>query len=139
MRARLAQVMTGLAVIALALAIFIGGLGFLVAALYLALAAVLPAAAAAALTGVAALCLAAILLLVCRAVMAPRKQPATGGASPGTQGDGDIGKAISGEMLSLVRQHFALSAGAVFAAGLLLGISPRARQSLLDLIKRQLR
>jgi hypothetical protein len=139
MRERLAQVLTGLAVICLALTVFLGGLGFLIAAVYLALAEVLPTAAAAALTGLGALLLAVLLLVVARVVMLPRRRRAT--PTEAEAGDTKTGRASDGvgaALVPLLRENLALTLGTVFAAGLILGVSPRARRTLWNIIERQL-
>ncbi|WP_193725715.1 hypothetical protein [Ferruginivarius sediminum] len=139
MRERLAQVLTGLAVVCLALTVFLGGLGFLIAAGYLALAEVLPPAAAAALTGLGALLLAVLLLVVARAVMLPRRHRAS--PTEAETGEAKTGRASSGlgaALVPLLRENLALTIGSVFAAGVILGVSPRARRTLWNIIERQL-
>lgn len=133
-----ARALTALAVLCLAAAVGVGGLGLLIAALYLLLAAVMPPAAAAAVSGLLALLLAAVLLLFCRGLVGSRPRGAAR-ESP-EKGAGDLGvlKEIGDSLTPIVRRHLPAAAATAFLAGLVLGISPRARGYLWRLIDRHL-
>ncbi|SDF69285.1 hypothetical protein SAMN05216241_10230 [Limimonas halophila] len=128
---RLTHVLLGLTFALLGVLVGLGGIGLLAAALYQVLAGMVPPAAAAAILGVLALILMAILFLLARAFTAPRKP-----AKPSSAGGDDIGTllALFRDLQPTLRKHAPAVAGGAFAAGVVLGISPRARKALWDLI-----
>lgn len=141
MRDQAARALTAMALVCLAAAFGLVGLGLLIAAVYLGLAAVLPAPAAAALTGLAALVVAGLILLICRGVTAPRQRR---GRVAGHDGESETAKAfetaseLSAQIGPMIRRHFPVAAGVAFLGGVILGASPRARKSLWRFIERQL-
>lgn len=137
---RITQALTVLVVALLAGVVALAGLGFFAAALYMALATLVPPAGAAALTGVAALVLALLLLLLCRTMVKPKVRPQT----PPPEGQPDAAHGLEdamrlgADLAPLVRRNFRVVAGAAFVGGLVLGISPRARRALRDAVRDQL-
>lgn len=136
MRERLARALAGLAALALGLAAVLAGLGFLLAAVYLALGEVWPPAAAAAATAVVALIAAGVLILLARALARPPRAPRTGDEAADEPRRDATG--LGSVLGPLAREHFPAAAGATFLAGLVLGLSPRARRALWRVIQRNL-
>ena len=135
------QAVGRLVAVLFALCLTLAGLGFLASAAYLALHSVVPPAGAAALCGLAALGLAMLVLLLARG---RHKAPAQAAKSPDTTaraGTPDSGTTPSPDPLALdplalatrwlpyLRRQGPALAGGAFAAGLVLGISPRARRA----------
>jgi len=128
---RLTHLLLGLTFALLGVLVGLGGLGMLAAALYQVLTGFVPPAAAAAIVGVLALILMALLFLFARALAATPRPSRGGGES-----NGDV-SALSGlitDVEPILRRHGTAVAGGAFAAGLVLGISPRARRALWRLV-----
>lgn len=135
MRETLIQAMLSVAVLCFSILVGFVGLGFLVAGLYLTLELWYTPAAAAALTGLALLVLALLMLLVCRAIMAPRRLPQRSAETPtddltGLLKDAAAMKDASKRLERVLKNNFPLVAGGAFATGFLLGVNPEARHSL---------
>ena len=144
---KIAQLLTALAVLCLAAVVFLGGLGFLSAAAYSALAETLQPAAAAAIVGAGCLVLAILLLQVARAVTRPKARPAPAasdsaapaGAPKGTAGaEFEEAARLGAAVAPLIKRNWKTATLGAFATGLVLGVSPRARRALSDLIRKQL-
>ena len=111
-------------------------LGFLSAALYLALIGPFGAAMAALVTGGVLVAIAALLLLAIKLfVLRPLRAPA-----PSAQPDGPAAAAKLGEMLGeegglLVKRHPGAAMLAALAAGFVVGSSPKTRSRLANLLK----
>ena len=111
-------------------------LGFLSAALYLALIEPLGAAIAALVTGGVLVATAASLLLAIKIfVLRPRRAP-----EPSAQADGQATAAKLGEMLGeegtlLIKRHPGAAMLTALAAGLVVGSSPKTRARLANLLK----
>ncbi len=133
-----ARALTALAVLCLAAVVGLAGLGLLIAALYLLLAAVMPPAAAAAISGLLSLLVAAGLLLLCRGLVAPRPRGATPESSGTGTGDLAMLKELGDSLTPILRRHLAAATATAFFAGLVLGVSPRARRYLWRVIDRHL-
>jgi hypothetical protein len=111
-------------------------LGFLSAALYLALIEPLGAAIAALVTGGVLVAIAASLLLAIKIfVLRPRRAP-----EPSAQPDGQATAARLGEMLGeegtlLIKRHPGAAMLVALAAGFVVGSSPKIRARLANLLK----
>ncbi len=132
----IARAFAALAVAILAAVIGIAGLGFFAFAAYTALALVSPPPVAAALVGVLCLVVAALLLLIGRAVIRPPRRQGTASAGRGEDGlrDSELAAQLGRQAGAFVRSNFREAAGVAFVSGLVLGVSPRARQALRDLL-----
>ena len=127
MREALARTFAAIAIGVLSAVIGISGGGFLAAALYLALLALLPPAGAAAVTGLALLLATGLLLLTGRALLRrDRRQPPADGA----RGEAQLATDLLAGLLPHARRHLPLVTGLSFAAGLVLGLKPSARRAL---------
>jgi len=126
----LERVLGAFAVAVLAAVVGVGGLGFLGYAGHAALTLFMPPAVAGALMGLFCLLLSALLLLACRGVARPRARPDSAGGSGNTELAALLGRYAGGA----VRDHFREAAGIAFVSGFVLGISPRARRALRDLL-----
>lgn len=120
-----------------ALILIVTGVGFLVAALYIALANALGPAGAALTTGVICFAVAGLLALigwlVLRALRPRRKRP--GHSADGMTMAMAAGEAMGGDLRSLAKQHrFGLVGGAL-AAGFVVGVSPKVRRLLLNFLR----
>lgn len=115
-----------LIVVLLAALLVLAGLGFLGAALYLALVAILPAPAAAAICGVVAIAIALAMLLILRDRPAGKSAPSTAdrGASPET-----TAADLAANLPRLIKQRAWAAVGGAFAIGLVFGVSPRVRRA----------
>jgi hypothetical protein len=136
MNAFISRLVTGVALMIVALIVMLTGLGFLFAALYLSLARVIEPAVAALAVALAAFLTALILLLIARRSGRPRRrslrvQPAVG-AAPGAIEDSaaEFGMALAGEGRRLLKSHAISAAATALCAGLIVGISPRLRRAL---------
>lgn len=139
MRETLIQAMLSLAVLCFSILVGFVGLGFLVAGLYLTLDLWYTQAAAAALTGLTLLVLALLMLLVCRAIMTPRRSPQRSAEAPtddltGLLKDAAAMKDASRRLERVLKNNFPVVAGGAFATGFLLGVNPEARHSLVKLL-----
>ncbi|WP_440997425.1 hypothetical protein [Arhodomonas sp. SL1] len=132
----LARALTALAVATLAAVVGIGGLGFFAYAAYTALALITPPAVAAALVGLLCLFVTALLLLVVRSVVhpPPRRPSASAPGAEGRPQDTELAALLGRQAGSFVRSNFREAAGVAFVSGLILGVSPRARRALRDLL-----
>lgn len=126
----LERVLGALAVAILAAVVGVGGLGFLAYAGYAALTLVMPPAVAGALMGLFCLLVSALLFLACRGVARSRSRRDAGGGNGNAEVAALLGRYAGGA----VRSHFREAAGIAFVSGLVLGISPRARRALRDLL-----
>lgn len=132
----IARAFAALAVAILAAVVGIAGLGFFAFAAYTALALVSPPPVAAALVGILCLVVAAVLLLIGRAVLRPPRRQGTASARRGEDGlrDSELAAQLGRQAGAFVRSNFREAAGVAFVSGLVLGVSPRARQALRDLL-----
>ncbi len=126
------------AVCLVAVIVALGGLVFLSMALYLQLSLSMTSALAAFVTGCVALAVAALLWLVARASVgsrarrrAPDRDRLSGEGPDVLATEAGL---LLGEFLRRGRGRGSLLAAGAFAAGLVLGLSPRARRVLGDLI-----
>jgi len=119
-----------------ALILGLAGFGFLVAALYIALARELDPAGAALIT--AAVCLVGAGLLsfigwlIARSLVAQEKGNEK--APDAVKMAMAVGEALGGDLQSLAKDHRYGMIGAALAAGFALGVSPKLRRSLLNLL-----
>ncbi len=133
---RFARAGTILALLGAAAGIGILALGFLSAALYLALIDPLGTPAAALVTGGVLIAVAALLLLIVK-LLAPRPhRPPEASARP----DGPAAAAKLGEMLgeeggALIKGHPGTAMLAALAAGFVVGSSPKIRSRLMSLLQ----
>ena len=128
MREALARTFAAVAIGVLSAVIGISGGGFLAAALYLALLALLPPAGAAAVTGLALLLATGVLLLTGRAFLRRgRREPPP---ADGARGEAQLVTDLLAGLLPHARRHLPLVTGLSFAAGLVLGLKPSARRAL---------
>lgn len=104
------------------------GLGFMVAALYIGLSTLLLPVWAAALTGLTLVVLALVMLLALRQAFATRKPAADSGAAGGPSGQ------TLERARRLIEEHTLLASGGAFSAGFYLGVDPRARRALWELL-----
>lgn len=132
----IARAFAALAVAILAAVFGIAGFGFFAFAAYTALALVSPPPVAAALVGVLCLIVAAVLLLIGRAVVRPPRRQGTATGRSGKKGpeDSELAAQLGRQAGAFVRSNFREAAGIAFVGGLVLGVSPRARQALRDLL-----
>jgi hypothetical protein len=141
---RIAQALTAMAVLLLAAAVFLAGLGFLAVAAQGWLATQLPGYAATAVVGAGLIVLTFLMLLVARSAAQPGAKPTrrTAAETPDAAPAGDDRLAAAarlGEQLGpLVRRHWKATGASAFAFGLILGASPRARRALIDAVREQL-
>ncbi len=116
--------------------LILAGLGFLVAALYIAMARDMDPAGAAVITGVIALVGAGLLSvigwLVLRSSAPPDKHDDQ--APDAVKMAMAVGEALGGDLQSLAKHHRYGMIGAALAAGFALGVSPKLRRSLLNLL-----
>jgi len=128
------QVMVAFGVVAALL--ILTGAGFLVAALYMNLAAYAGPAAASAITGVLCLAVGGIVLLIGWLVLRSSTQT-TGRDRKPTDAAGlalALGEALGGDLQSLAKNHRTAMIGAALAAGFAVGVSPKLRRSLRSLL-----
>lgn len=104
----------------------LAGLGFMVAAIYLALASLLLPVWAAALTGFILLVLALLMLLAIRFWLGGRQQAGASSAPPGNW-------TVTG-LRRVIEEHTLLASGGAFSAGFYLGVNPEARRALLEVL-----
>jgi hypothetical protein len=129
MEAALARAMAAIALILVASAFGVAGLGFLLAAEYLVLLQVVRPWAAALLTGLTALSLAMILLLVVR-----NRRPARAVSAAGAGGDEadilrDLGRTLGDQSGRWLRSHKREALIAALVAGFAFGVSPGLRRA----------
>ncbi|MCS4505948.1 hypothetical protein KBTX_00816 [wastewater metagenome] len=130
----LARALTAMLIAGFATFFALGGLGFLAAAAYMALTSVMSPAAAGAVVGVGGLIVAALLVLSLRSLArAPQR---TGEARDRADGDMGVDAAarLGEDLATAIRSNRKTAAGAAFAAGVILGVSPRARHAVRDLL-----
>lgn len=140
-RAQVGRAFVALALAIVAAVIGIGALGFFAYALHLALTTIMSEIAAAAVVGLIALVLMGLLLLIARELLRPPRPasppPASepGGGSNVSEAAGHIAEAV-GALTPYVRRNFREAAGIAFVAGLIMGVSPRARRAIMDIFLR---
>jgi hypothetical protein len=137
LRDQLRALGTGVGVAVLVAMLTVVALGFLAAALYMALARLLDPALAALLTAAAALVAAGLIVLVAKA---RRSRPGPAAGSPGPAGIGGLGPAFAGgsplgaelaaETAQIARAHAGKAVVVSLALGFALGVSPRLRRLL---------
>lgn len=141
------RIAVGIALGIVALVAAMTGLGFLFAALYMALTRVIDPDAAALAVGLAAFVTALIVLLISRRITRPtspptrltrsaRVQPVVG--APGGSAEAaaaEIGDLIAGKGRDLLHTHSMGATAAALIAGLALGVSPRLRRTLWRLLR----
>lgn len=119
------------------------GLGFLFAALYLALTRVLDPDAAALATGVGAFLVALIVLLIARSgARPPRRRARVGVAQPAVDeptasaaaAAAEVGELLAGRGRVMLHSHARGATATALVAGLALGVSPRLRRTLWRLL-----
>lgn len=130
----LARALTAMLIAGFALFFALGGLGFLAAAAYMALANVIPPAAAGAAVGVGGLIVAALLVLGLRGLARPRRRAVPPRGQPGGDTEVDAAARLGGHLAVLIRSNRRTAAGTAFAAGLVFGVSPRARRAVRHLL-----
>ena len=140
MKRMLQQAMSATALLAVAVLVGVTGLGFLFAALYLALVEVIPPAGAAIATGVVALLLALVLALQARSAIAPRPKPRDGADAEAGSADtavlaSQLGRLLGESTSQSLRTNAPRAALIALAAGFAVGVSPRLRRSLLKLLR----
>lgn len=101
----------------------------------------IPPAGAAGLTGLAGLVLAALVGLVARWALHPRRHPALPTARPAANGvangiAADLGALAAQQIVNTTRNHPYGTVGAALAAGLAVGAVPELRKSLLGLFNK---
>lgn len=140
MEDRLAKLAIAIACMLIAALLALGAVGLLAAALYLALLPVMSPPLAAASTAGAALLLAAIVLLIGRGVARqPSRRASPASAGQGIAGKmgvvGGLGQDMGEEAAALARAHAGKAAVVALVAGFAVGISPRLRRSLWQLLQ----
>ncbi len=121
-----------------AMILVVAGLGFMVAALYMGLATNMEPPAAALMTGAICIAGAGLLSLIGWLVlrsMAPRETREEQ-APDAVKMAMAIGEALGGDLQSLAKRHRHGLIGAALASGFALGVSPKLRRSLLNLLDR---
>lgn len=141
------RIAVGIALGIVALVAAMTGLGFLFAALYMALTRVIDPDAAAASVGLAAFVIALIVLLISRRIARPTSPPtrltrsatvqpvvgARGGSAEAAAAE--IGDLIAGKGRDLLRTHSMGATAAALIGGLALGVSPRLRRTVWRLLR----
>lgn len=123
-----------------ALAAVLVALGFLCAAAYLALLDVFSPATAALLTGLGAIVLALLILAAGRAALRPgarrRRAAESAEAGPGdaATGAGELAGALGERLATIARANPKATLFASLVAGFAVGVSPRLRKALIDLL-----
>ena len=111
-------------------------LGFLSAALYLALADPMGAAMAALVTGGVLIAIAALLLLAIKLlVLRPRRSPGDAAQPDGPAAAAKLGELLGQEGGLLIKRHPGAAMLAALAAGFIVGSSPKTRDRLANLLK----
>lgn len=140
------RIAVGIALGILALLAAMTGLGFLFAALYLALTRVLDADAAALATGMAAFLVALVVLLIAKSAARPaarRHRLATArpvaavDVPPGSAeaAAAEVGELLAGKGREMLHTHAKGATATALLAGLALGISPRLRRALWRILR----
>jgi hypothetical protein len=98
------------------------------------------AAGAAGLTGLAGLVLTALIGLLAKVLLTPRRRPALPAPAPGINGvangiAADLGALAAQQIVNTTRAHPYGTMGAALAAGLAVGAVPELRKSLMGLFK----
>jgi hypothetical protein len=98
------------------------------------------AAGAAGLTGLAGLVLTALIGLLAKVLLSPRRRPALPAPAPGINGfangiAADLGALAAQQIVNTTRAHPYGTMGAALAAGLAVGAVPELRKSLMGLFK----
>lgn len=124
-----------------AMILVLTGLGFLIAALYIGLARDMAPAGAALTTGAVCLAGAGLLTLIgwlvlrSLAARGERDEKAPAAAAPdAVKMAMAVGEALGGDLQSLAKNHRYGLIGAALAAGFAVGVSPKLRRSLLNLL-----
>ena len=139
MQAMLRRILGRLFFLGLAGVFAVGGLGFLGAALYIVLTTWLPPAGAAGVCGGVGFVIAFVLLLIARGGGDGGKSaPAKTESGPTEQEPEAVVRDMIAKAVPKLRRNAPAIAGGAFVAGIVLGVSPRARRGLWRMLGRAL-